>query len=293
MTRRISTCGILLVLNCNLCLFAFAGDFSVRKTNPPVPLAETPFKLYGGYMIVVDGRIANLDHQNLLLDTGTNPSMIDKSVCVKLGLLGAPRDLTLFNQTLVSENAIVPEVQFGPTRRQNLQVMVADFSKIGKSLGIRIDAVIGLDVLGGTNFTVDYVKQQISFRASPQRHTVSFSSGPQFIGVNIRSGRRQLHLLLDTGTPQLVLFENHLRNADYVLSERMGTGNNISGEVPFNAVILLQASIGTQKVGPQKASVVTSHQEITNDFDGLFGISCLRPKRISFDFEKQVLGWSD
>lgn len=293
MIRRIFTCGALLVLNCNLCLFVFAGDFSVRKTNPLVPLAETPFKLYGGYMIVVDGRIGNLDHQNLLLDTGTNPTMIDKSVCLKLGLLGVPRDLSLFNQTLVSESAVVPEVQFGPTRRRNLQVMVADFSKVGNRLGIRIDAVIGLDVLGGTSFTVDYVKQQIFFRASPQRHTVSFTSSPQFIGVNITSGRRQLHLLLDTGTPQWVLFENHLRGADYVSSARTSSGNNISGEVPFYAVTLLQASIGTQQVGPQKASVVTSHQGIANGFDGLFGISCLRPKRISVDFERQVLGWSD
>lgn len=203
-------------------------------------------------MIVVDGRIGTLDHQNLLLDTGTNPSMIDKSVSVKLGLLSTPGDLYLFNQTLVSERVILPDIQFGPIRRQNLQVMVTDFSEIGNGLGMRIDAVTGLDVLGGASFTVDYVKHRIFFRASPQRHNVSFTSGPQFIGVNLKSGRRQLHLLLDTGTPQLVLFENHLRDADYVLSERTGSGNNISGEVPYNAVVLLQASIGTQQVGPQK-----------------------------------------
>jgi len=284
---------LLLVLSCSLCAFVFAGDLTVRKTNPPVRMAETPFKLYHGYVIVVDGRIGNLDHQNLLLDTGTNPSIIDKNLSTKLGLRGTTRGISLFQQNMMSESVTLPDLEFGSIRRQNFPVMVADFSRIGTGLGTRIDAVVGLDVLGGTNFTVDYVKQRIFFGASALPHTVSFTAGQQFIGVNLKSGGRQLHLLLDTGTPQLVLFENHLRGADYVSNERPGTGQNISGEVSYESIVLLQASIGAQQVGPQRASVVASHQGITTDFDGLIGISCLRPKRISFDFDRQMFGWSD
>lgn len=292
--RTLARLMLLAVLNCSLCAISYAGDLTVRTPNPPRTVVEIPFKAYQDYLIVVDGRIGNLEHQNLLLDTGSNPSMIDRNVSAKLGLRGALRDLSLFNKSVASEKVTLPELQCGPLRRQNLPVMVADFSAISHGLGTRIDAVIGLDVLGATNFTVDYAKRRIIFgAASREHHTVEFASSEQFITVNLKSGGRQLHLLVDTGTPQLVLFESRLRGMDYVSTSVVGTGHNASGNVRFGAVVLPQATIGALEVGPQRASVVTSQQEFATDLDGLMGLSCLRPKRISFDFERQLLGWSE
>lgn len=292
--RTIAQLTLLAVLSCNLCEVSFGGDLAVRPSSPKRTVAEIPFKAYQDYLIVVDGRIGNLEHQNLLLDTGSNPSMIDQSVAAKLGLQGASRDLALFNKSVASQNVPLPDLQCGSLRRQNLSVMVADFSAISRGLGTRIDAVIGLDVLGATNFTVDYAKRRIIFgAASVEHHTVPFAAGQQFITVNLKIGGRQLHLLVDTGTPQLVLFENRLSGVDYVPTSVVGTGHNASGNVRFGAVVLPQAKIGTLEVGPQRASVVTSQQDFPSDLDGLMGVSCLRPKRISFDFERQLLGWSD
>jgi|SRR5579863_5545224 predicted aspartyl protease len=291
--RKAARLALLAVLNCSLCGISFGGDIPLRAPSPKRPAAEIPFKAYEGYLIVVDGRIGTLEHQNLLLDTGTNPSMIDRSVSAKLELQGTSRDLSFFNKNVASESVTVPDVEFGPMRRQNLAVMVADFSAISKGLGTRIDAVIGLDVLGATNFTVDYGKRRIVFGALAERHTAPFTAGPQFITVNVKSGGRQLHLLVDTGTPQLVLFESRLRGVDYVPISVSGSGHNASGDVRFGTVVLPQATIGTFEVGPQRASVVESQRNFANDLDGLMGVSCLHPKRISFDFERQLLGWSD
>jgi predicted aspartyl protease len=291
--RRTALTTLLAVLNCSLCLLSFAGDTSVQTSGSTGAMAEIAFKAYQGYLIVVDGRLGSLEHQNLLLDTGSNPSMIDRSVAARLGLKGTSRDLSLFNKSVQSETVTLPEIQFGPLRRQNVPVMVADFSAIGSGLGTRIDAVIGLDVFGGTSFTVDYAKRRISFGASPQHHTAAFTAGPQFITVNLKSGGRQLHLLLDTGTPQLVLFESHLRGVDYFQTGVVGSGKNPSGDVPFGAVVLPRVTIGKFEVGPQRASVVGTQSDFASDLDGLMGVSCLRPKRISFDFDRQLLGWSD
>lgn len=294
--RRIPRLALLAVLSCSLCTVSFGGDIgdiSVRATTRAHTPAEIPFKAYQGYLIVVEGRIGILEHQNLLLDTGSNPTTIDRSVSARLGLQGTSRDLSLFNKNVASESVTLPDLQFGPMRRKNLTVMVADYSAISKGLGTRIDAVIGLDVLGGNSFTVDYGKRRIVFGASAEHHTAPFSAGPQFITVNLKSGGRQLHLLLDTGTPQLVLFESRLRGVDYEWTGAIGSGQNASGKVGFGAVVLPQAKLGTLEVGPQRASVVTSQRNIASDLDGLMGLSCLRPKRISFDFERQLLGWSD
>ncbi|MGB6473466.1 MAG: pepsin/retropepsin-like aspartic protease family protein [Candidatus Sulfotelmatobacter sp.] len=292
--RTVAQLTLLAVLNCSLREFCFGGDLKVKTSSPTRPVVEIPFKAYQDYLIVVDGRIGSLEHQNLLLDTGTNPSMIDRTVSAKLGLEGVSRDLSLFNKSVASQNVTLPDFQLGPLRRQNLPVMVADFSAISRGLGTRIDAVIGLDVLGATNFTVDYSKRRIVFgAASVEHHTVPFTAGEQFITVNLKSGGRQLHLLVDTGTPQLVRFESRLRGVDYVPTSVIGTGHNASGNVRFGAVVLPQARIGTLEVGPQRASVVTAQQGFAIGLDGLMGVSCLRPKRISFDFERQLLGWSD
>ena len=234
-----------------------------------------------------------MDHQNLLLDTGSNPSMIDRGLVAKLGLDGIPRDLSVFNKSVASESVTLPELRFGPVERHNLQVMVADFSAISRGFGVRIDAVIGLDVLGGTNFSVDYSKGKLIFTALPEPNTAAFAAGPQFMIVGLKNGGRLFHLIVDTGSSDLVLFRDHLQGADYQWTTVTGVGQNVVGTVGLGMIVLTQARIGTQEMGRQRALVTASRKEIRGDLDGLMGISCLRPRSISFDFEHGILGWSD
>lgn len=269
----------------------FCGD-SVHTVPDALP-QDIPFKLYQGYVVVLEGTLGNLPHQNLLLDTGTNPSMIDKSVAEKLGLKGSSQSLMLFNKTLSAQGVFLPNLQFGPVNRRNAVVIVSDFSNVGAGLGTHIDAVIGLDILGATNFTLDFEKQRLRFRSSPEHFSSPFTTRQNLITVDMKTGGRQLRLLFDTGTPRLVLFKDSLRQLDYERTPLVGSGKNISGTVPFQMILLPQAKFGTQDVGPQRASVVDSQQRVENDYDGLIGISCLHPKRLSFDFDRQVLTWSN
>lgn len=291
-STSISLLSLALVLSC-LCDFTFAGDFRPQNPAPATRVKEISFKLYQGYLIVLDGRMGNLEHQNLLFDTGTNPSIVDRNVSAKLGLHGTPRPLTLFNKNVSSESVVLSEIQVGPVLRQNVPVMISELAGISSGLKIRIDAVIGLDVLGATNFTVDYEKHRFLFGVSTESHVAPFTTGAQFITMSLKTGGHPLHLLLDTGTPQLVLFQSRLHDVDYVWTPVTGSGRNISGTIYYGMVILPQASIGKLEVGPQRASVVANQQGAESGFDGLIGISCLRAKRISFDFERQMFGWSD
>jgi Aspartyl protease len=270
-----------------------AGDITVPASPKKAQAAEIPFSLRQGYMIVVEGRVADLDRVNLVIDTGTNPSMIDKSISDKLNLKGIQRGLSLFNKDLSSETVMLPDLALGPLRRVNLPVMVADFSKIGNGLGVRVDGVIGLDVLGATSFTIDYQRNRLLFHASQERHSAPFSAGPQFISVNLKMGGKDLRMLLDTGTPHLILFSDSLRNLDYNWSAATGTGQNISGTVAYETIILPYAKLGGEDVGPQRVSVVASQKGREPIYDGLIGVGFLRPKQLSFDFDRQILGWSN
>lgn len=272
-------------------LFAQGGDLTT--TIPKERAPEIGFNLYEGYLVVVEGRIGDLDHKKLLLDTGSSPSMIDKGIAEKLGLKGVPRGLALLNKNLDAQSVMLPSVDFGPISRRNLSVMVADLSKIGKSLGTHIDAVIGLDVIGATSFTIDFQKRRMFFHASEERHSASFTAGPQFIAVKVKTGNRQLRLLLDTGTSHLVLFRNALHNLDYDWTAVSAAERSISGVASYGTVVVEKALFGTDDVGPTRASVVAGEQNVDRDFDGLIGIALLRPKRLSFDFDRQLLAWSN
>jgi len=170
-----------------LSAICLAGDITVPAPPKKAQATEIPFSLRQGYMIVVEGKVADLDRLNLVIDTGTNPSMIDKSISDRLNLKGIQRGLSLFNKDLSSETVMLPDLELGPLHRVNLPVMVADFSKIGKGLGIRVDGVVGLDVLGATSFTIDYQRNRLSFHASQERHSAPFAAGPQFISVNLKT----------------------------------------------------------------------------------------------------------
>jgi predicted aspartyl protease len=286
--RRLILPSLLLT---GLRLFSFGDDTILQR--PQRAAAEISFRTCRSYLIVVEGKIGSLNDQNLLLDTGSNPSMIDRKLVARLGVQGSPHRLSVFSGSIASESVMLSELQFGPVERRDLRVMVADFSAISRQLGTRIDAVVGLDVLGGANFSVDYARRRISFAALAEPHTATFTAGPQFMIVNLKNGTRLFHLLVDTGATELVLFRDHLHAADYQWTNATGTGHSVSGAFRLGLIVLTQARIGSHDMGPQPALVTASRKEIGTELDGLLGLSCLRPKTISFDFEHGLMGWSD
>lgn len=284
-----------------LLLVILQGDPGVSETKDFVPErrarasaqpSEIPFTLYNGYVIVVDGQIGDLQHKRLLVDTGTNPSVIDRNVSTELGLRGSVRGLALFNKSVAAERVTLGSIQIGPIRTKNLQVMVADLSGVAGELGARIDGVVGMDVLGASSFTIDYRKKHILFGALAQRHTTPLSSAARLVTVEMNAGGKRLNLIVDSGTPQLTVFQDRVQGLDSVWTPLILRGRNLSGTVVSHTIILPQTKIGTDALGPLRASVVTIQKDVPKECDGLMGLSFLRPTSVSFDFERHVLGWS-
>ncbi|HJX00977.1 MAG TPA: retropepsin-like aspartic protease [Terriglobales bacterium] len=281
------------LLSTVLCGMSVAGDYKV--ITPPIArhAEEIPFTLYQGYLVVVDGRIGRLEHQHLLIDTGTNPSMIDRNVAAKLGLRGIRGDVATFSDTVPADQVKLSDLEVGPLRRRDLNVMVADFGKVESGVGVHVDAIIGLDVLSTASFTIDFGKRRILFEPSRERHSVPFSVAQQFLQVNLKVRGKQLHLLVDTGTPHLILFNRALHDLDYSRISKSAVGSNLAGGGFYETVVLPEAKLGPESVGPQRVTVVANEKQVEGEYDGLMGVSLLRPKRLSFDFERQVLGWSN
>ena len=111
--------------------------------------------------MIVDGTLAGVPHQKMLIDTGAVPSVINARVAKRIGLSGSASELSLMNRSIAVERVHVPEVGLGPLSATVLDMVSVDLEKLEQALATRIDAVIGLDFLAQRNFSLDYQHKRL------------------------------------------------------------------------------------------------------------------------------------
>src|SRR5438270_727345 len=230
-------------------LFLLCGSLQSMgsaQQNGPTQSWEIPFSLYRNFMIVVQGSIGDLDHLHVLIDTGTNPSIIDDRVTKKLHLDAHKSRLPVVNGEVASAEVLVPSVSIGPVTQPAVRMAVQDMAMLEHELGIRIDAMVGLDVLGGRSFRIDYETRSIKFGqpSSNAAGGATFQSEPPFVTVEMKMNQQPVHLLVDTGSPDLVLFESHIGEQLRGLAGVIRTSRNLNGELSLREVQLSETELG-------------------------------------------------
>jgi predicted aspartyl protease len=254
---------------------------------------ELPIQLYRDYVVVVEGSIGNLEELTFIVDTGAYPSVIDQKIAIALGLKERDGEVAMVNRSVQTKLATLPLVAVGPVRVEDVPVRVQDLSSIEKTLGRRIDAVVGLDVLGTNSFSIDYRTKRLRF--GPVRRTrsaVSFKTGDPFVIVEARLDDNPVRLLVDTGTSALVLFQSHLKRPISRFAGRTTTATDVGGgDYRLQPVLIPDTRLGRQELGPLTAFVVADQGDDTHDFDGLLSVRGLHLKEIGFDFENHEISW--
>jgi predicted aspartyl protease len=277
-----------------------AAASTICLASPPKAPNEVPFELYLGYTIVAKGSMGRLQKLNFIIDTGAVPSIVDRRVARKLGLEGVAESVSVFNKEIPVEEVMVPSVSIGPVAANSVRALVHDLGFLERGLGVRIDAMIGLDVLGGQDFSIDYATKRIAFElptdetgsATADEPDVPFERGPGFVIVQIQIQGRPLRLMVDTGTNDLVLFapkvQGRLAGARTV-GVRMKT--TLGGEARVPVVELADASLGSSELRGQRAVLLDGEGPASAGLDGLLGVMTLGVARITFDFEHNIFRW--
>ena len=283
MTRKL----LWLVLLCG-----WSQPILLAQQNYAAQSWEIPCSLYKEFLIVVEGSIGDLNQLHFLIDTGTNPSVVDRRITKKLHLKGYLSKLPVVSGEVASSDALIPSVSIGPVTQPAVRMAVQDLAMLEHELGIRIDAMIGLDVLGGRNFRIDYEAHSITFGPtnSSSGNGTTFQSQPPFVTVEMKMNQQPLHLLVDTGSPELVLFESHLGKGLRSLAGVLRTSRNLHGEFPIREVQLTETELGNSSFGAHRAYVASGHYD-GYGFDGLLGVSALHVRQVSFDFERRLFTW--
>ncbi len=263
-----------------------AASWAFEKPN------EVPFKLYRGYIIVVRGSMGGLRDLNFLVDTGAVPSVVDLRIARKLHLRGQPGHVDVPTKTLTTERVIVPDVVLGSSYLRELRAIVQDLSFAEEALGIRVDAMIGFDLLGQSAFTIDYESKRLIFGPiDPSLRTVSYSPGLPYALVILQVQQERLSILVDTGASNLVLFQSGVRNCRQAINTfGQETWTSMGGEMPVAKAHLLSAYLGGVSWGQRVAYIPDNSTNQPSGLAGLLGTVALG-KRVAFDPVRKVVAW--
>jgi predicted aspartyl protease len=252
------------------------------------------FDLYGGYLIVVRGSAGPQKDLNFLLDTGVSNTLLDRRLAQKLHLDERPGVLAGINGRVTAGRAIAPNLQIGPMSRDNLPVVIEDLSFFEKALPVRIDAVIGLDVLGKGAFEINYSSHQINFGPLPSlKNSLRLRMSGALPLVDAELNETSVHLLLDTGASSLILFEPKTpTSATAIKISAVQQSANSMGQFEGKPVWLRSLRLGQAEFRGEPAFLLPTPAGVAGDVNGLVSPALLGITKVDIDLDRGVVAFS-
>ncbi len=266
-----------------------------RERGPDQPAGATVrFDLYRGYLIVARGSAGPLKGLNFLLDTGAAPTVLDPRLARKLHLDERPISIGVLGGRAQGAAAIMPSLEFGPIHRENFPVVVEDLSFLERALPVRIDAMIGLDVLGQSAFVIDYSSRAIQFGPHPPLPvSIPLRMQDGLPVVDAQVDHLPVRLLVDTGASSLIIFQTKMpRQVLGLKVSAVQKSSNMIGDFERNQVWLHSLRFGAAELGKEPAFVVHDRSDTEPDLDGLMSPAALGITRVAIDLEHGVLAFS-
>ncbi len=271
---------------------ALSGGLAVDGCRAAaLPAREVPFELHG-HFIVVKGSVGNLEDLNLVIDTGASATTLSPRVAGRLGLKGKTRRVFAYSTSVQVETVRIPPLRLGAVEFEPTDGWVGRLSFPDMSRSLRIDALVGLDLLRGGGLTIDYESGVLRF--GPVGHgpnPVAFYGGLPFVPVSVRVRGEHLRLLLDTAAPDLILFT--AMTAGRLKVETTGERKRIRSE--GGTAVLRRVRLNDLSLGgvswDSVAAFVLDGPKPRLGVDGVLGPMALGCKRLHLDFDNNLLSW--
>jgi hypothetical protein len=250
-----------------------------------------PLKLYDDHLIVVQGGLGGLPGRNLVLDTGAYPTVIDQEVARKLKLRVQREQMHVLERDLPAGSTVVPRVEVGPLLVGNLPVIVEDLSGLSAKVGMRVDGLIGLDVLSHMNFRIDYERKEVAFGARPRlRFSAPLEPRESMALLALEVNGHAVHLLIDTGAARTVLFTQRVPWLKTGGSLRRDF-NNVGGKFALREVKADAVALGGAAIAPEGIFLSDATNMSSYPFDGFMSTRAAHFRQVAFDFEGGIFSW--
>ena len=249
---------------------------------------EIPFRLVQGFGIIVKGEVGGISNLNILLDTGAVPSVLGVRLARQMGVSGPVGSFDLAKDRIQAEYTTVDDLRIGWIHAKHQSMVIIDLHELEQLLGVRIDAVVGLELFAGQNFGIDYKHRKIKLGSlGITRHSIPIeirtAAEAPYCVLPITINGQQFHVLLDTASNQFALFQGHTPG------HAIDSSRNLRTLVPQT----MQFVVGDMALNNQIANVTQEPHGKLGELDGVLGPTALHMSRIEFDWEHQCLRWDN
>jgi predicted aspartyl protease len=249
-----------------------------------------PVTVRNGFLAIVAGQIGGQKH-NFVVDTGTAPSVLNARLAKKLALEVRSGALVAAGRWVRTGQAVLPELELGPIHATNLSVTVMDLSAWEEKLGIELAGLVGMDVLGRTDFRLDYDRKELAFGGVAADGTAVRYDGLRGLALAEATVQgKRVRLIVDTGSDLVVLYgENwgtHEAAAKLSASQE-GNGISVAERVAVRTIAKPEMELGGKQFRGLPTYYVPSGAG--TGYDGFLGVRALKLRGISFDRATQTM----
>jgi predicted aspartyl protease len=194
-----------------LCCLLVTVFVSSAQAGGKQQVVEVPFDFYKNE-IILQVKVNGKGPFNMMLDTGTDPSVVDLTTAKNLGLklhpLGKPGTGggTEVNLPYYTE---LPLVEVAGFTVKDVETLAIDLSKMSARLGKPLHGVLGHSVLNGQIVQIDYPNRVVRFYSqplfskaanTPQRSVLSFRYADNVLLDDVFVNGKKVVGNLDTGS---------------------------------------------------------------------------------------------
>lgn len=251
-----------------------------------------PFTLRDGYLIVVEGRIGAHRHLKLVLDTGATHSVLRPDLEAEKPTSRRTARIVNLDHVLTQDLAEVFDFALGPIRIPILPVMLNDMGYL-REIVPGVDGLIGLDVLRGRSFSIDFSRRKIIFGfPSTLRSSAKMDMDEAYLAVELQMLNRPVRLLLDTGVSAILLYRDRMGDRLPELRvERQIRGASLGGAATLDVVTLPGVQLNGTDLERHAVLLRNSPPGLLPRIDGYMSLTALGARRVSFDFVSHIFSW--
>jgi hypothetical protein len=200
-------------------------------------------------------------------------------------------ELRVIDHNINSQSTSIPNLEIGPIQTGDLKVVVQDLTSISETFGVRIDALIGFDVLARSSFRIDYRDQEVVFGpVDPLPLAAPLLWTDKMACVDLKVNDQPAHLLVDTGAASVLLFAQRLPWTTTYSGDPRGY-RNLGGGFTLHEVKARNLELAGNSLGSGRVFISSAQNMTPFHFDGLLATGALPLRQVAFDFERQLLGW--